>query len=248
LESFVSYLPTPTKGVTAVDVDENRWVAFLKDLKEKQLGTDVPDIPTTIVVEKNNKAWAIVTAPCSDRDAGLHAASILKMAIDPDLVVFISDSYIKDKNISEQDLENSDLAGEFKKQGEGVRETLFCVLINRDKEVTMLSLPYSYSTWDGKPPREPNDQALIWEDQGVMQHSEGYLVHSLIRIMELPLMIDRPEVQQAAKELELDRERQIYHGGRGAIQALRLKGFIVADFFSKPEDRQRDELLKRNSR
>jgi hypothetical protein len=242
---FVSYLanqidPTLTKGVTAVNVDENRWVALLKDLKQKQLGTDVPDIPTTIIVEKNNKVWAIATAPVSDRDAGLHAASILKMAIDPDLIVFISDGYIKDADISERDLEKPRLADEFKKHIKGVREVLLCAMINRDKEVSMVSLPYSYGS----------GSVLIWEEQIVMQGGEGYLVHSLIRIMELPLMIDRPEVQQAAKELELelDRERQIYHGGRGAIQALRFKGFIVTDFFSLPEHRQRDEeLMKRNS-
>ena len=194
---------------------EIKWIDILKDLKEKQVrSNNDPNIPVTIYAGKDDK-YIIASIPMSEevpdpKYQGLEAAAILKRSFDPDLIVFISDAYWTDdsKVIGES------LTELFREGNPKVHEGLICVSINRDKEVFMTVLPYYYG----------GSTIIIWGEEKTTEINIGLIPRSLLKIMDMPLIIDHPFL----KTIEMSREKGIYHTVKAAIQLLRDKGFTVS--------------------
>jgi hypothetical protein len=140
---------------------------------------------------------------------GLGAAAMLKMAIDPDLIVFTSDAYWTDK-----EHHGSSLSEEFEKGNKSVKEALICVSIDKAEKITLITIPY-YA----------EDNIIIWDEATVMENPEGFIPESLKKIMNKPLIINHPLLQA----IELDEDKKIYHAARAAIHFLRDKGYNVSD-------------------
>lgn len=193
---------------------ENKWIGILKDLKEKQVrSSNDPNIPVTTYAGKDDK-YIIASMPISKEVSnpkyyGLEAAAILKRSFDPDLIVFISDAYWAD----DTRITGKSLAELFREGHPKVHEGLTCVSINRDKKVVMTIVPYYYG----------GSNIIIWGEGKSSEINTGLIPKSLLKIMDMQLIIDHPFL----KTIEMSREKCIYHTVKAAIQLLRDKGFTV---------------------
>lgn len=226
-----------------MNVDENRWVTVLKDLKQAQLlkAGKSPDVLPAVIMEKDERVWitAIVPDPKTlganppdPRDVALWAATLLRISIDPDLVVFICDGYCKDKPLDTETLENLNLEefssvsleDEFSRGVENVKEAMICTLINKEKEFSVVSMPYHYGGGD----------IILWENKISMDGGGGHVRDCMTMMMDEPLMIERPDMIAFGIENKMSRQEQFYHAGRAAIHILETKGFTIINTMPSP--------------
>lgn len=188
--------------------------------------TDGGMTPTVIIV-KNDEVWGIVEAAVVNPNAGLHAAMALHDAIDPDVIIFITDGYAKVMtNIGKEEAEDvvagysrGALEQQFKENPENVSEVLICMSIDKAGKCKGFMLPYKTS---GK--------TILWgEVEEMPEECQGRIPEALMAIVKRPTFINDPIVFEMGAKLGLNRDRQLFHGARAIFDVLTMTGFTVTD-------------------
>jgi hypothetical protein len=198
----------------------NKWINILKKLKEEQIKSkEGPDIPYIIHVEKEGIKGitiSISNKTSNPKYESLQVASLLQKAIDPDLIIFISDGYLSfNKTLKEEETPSE----KFERGDINARETLICVSIDRNKKPILISLPYAYE-----------DGIIIWEElqPESMEIAGGFIPESLIKIMN-QTPINKHPIMQIAQFARLSPEKRLYHQTRAVMHILHNKGFTITE-------------------
>lgn len=224
------------------------------------------DIPPTVIVERNGQVQAIVIAPQIDKYLGLQAAAMCHAGYDPDSITMVMDAHIgtmasgtkpDGEKMSEKDIEEATAA--FRKKypkgmqaacdDEGACETgditdcLICHRIDREGNISMVTLPYAYHGKEG-PPFKWLDQDPKYKDMltGSSEGDKGLQLKGLIpdalrEIMKSQSLMEHLQEVPSFKEVaehfnDFSPERVQFHVIRAIISMMSAKKFMILDFVS----------------
>lgn len=229
------------------------WIDFAKEHKAFAVQkTERGDVFPTIIVERNQELLAVVMAPELDKMLGLQAAHMCKIGFDPDSLTLVLDAHMhQSKRKDNQTFEEMEeeyrskfpkglqFAHDEENEIDEIVDCLICHRINRQGEISIVALPYTYQ--EGKNPlkwldSDPNYKD-IYEEEMCDKDGEqlkGYIPESLRSIMSQS-DIDQKFVEQVkniAKDFDYEPERLRYHVARAMISILNNSGFFVVDLVS----------------
>lgn len=230
------------------------WIPFAKQHKENAVkNNDRGDIPPTVIVEKKGKIQMIVMANQVDKQLGLQATAVIRTSIDPDAVTLIMDAHVASMKPKEGQTAE-EVEEEFKKKfppgsmqkmcdEEGacdaglITDCLICYRIDRDKKMSLVTLPYAYHGKEGPPFKwlDSDDKLNVMLNEGG-QLLKGYIPESLLEIMDGPVFHgnETKRLKEFADSFppEEREERIYYHTARAIMAMLTYKKFLVVDFVS----------------
>jgi hypothetical protein len=217
--------------------DVQGWIELVKNHKKSFLNSSKGNnVPPTLFVEREDKVVAILIAPAMDKELLFQAAMICRKGLIAEGFTAIFDAHMATSNVkqeTEEEFFSKFPPGSMQKMAsegacdEGViTECLVCHRINKDKQITMITIPYveKYGIVAWK------DAAVTILDEKDGVKLNGTIPAALRKIIEMPSFMEDDKVQIMAKLCHVDPEDQIKFTTRGALGVLASKGFHVADY------------------
>lgn len=220
-----------------ISKDKN-WVDFAKQHKGFFVeNTKRGDLPPTIIAERNGEVFAIVIASDIDKELAFKASHILRTGAGADALVLILDAHVRSVDAEKGDeflknYKHGDMQRACDEEGACelgiISDCLICHRIDKDGNISMKILPYSYHgkgtdfKWTEPDPKHETD--------GV--HFEGTVPDVLRKIMSEETFSDNEALMKTAREHGFDEERTWYHTARATFQILTEGGFYLFDLLS----------------
>jgi len=229
-----------------------QWVDYAKSHKAIFVNkTERGDITPTVIVERDGEVQAIVSASEVDKHQGIAIAALSQIGFDPDYLTMIMDAHVYiGKPTKGQTPEQA--ADEFRKKfpnglqaacdndgacdlGE-IADCLICHRIDRNGNIEMVTLPYSYHGKNGPPFSWMNEEKFkesFWaansdDDENKLS---GFIPESLRDIMSKKKTPDHmPDLEKLAESMNLPLERARFHAARAVMLVLAEKGYFVKDY------------------
>ncbi len=209
--------------------------------------TDRGDIPPVTIAERNGKVTAIIIAPQVDKEAGLHAAAVARVALSSDTVTVAFDAhmYRMKAGETEEDYRKRFPPGSMQKmcdeEGACERGELVDVLsVQRYTPTGTLSASLTYD-YHGKAAGQPfkwlEEQFAVSTGEENEDKLGGFIHKNMLKIMEEEKFEGSPLIQAAARITGVDptnTEKLFFHSARAGMHTLRELGFLVMDFVTEP--------------
>lgn len=230
--------------------------------------TDRGDMPPTLFVERGGVIVAVVMAPQVDKHAGLHAATICRVGFKADALTMVLDAHIKEEKIPEgmtaeeakDQIAKNYEPGSMQKacdedgaceKGE-IADVLLCHRVDGEGTLKMWMMPYAYHGKGGQPFRwmeeHPVAQKYNTDGDDIDEATyTGFIPETMKAIMKQPGILegDNPVstfLKQAASDMEMSPERQLYHTGRAILRLLSGQGFQVLDLQEHPDGEESEPI------
>lgn len=228
-----------------------KWVDFAKQQKAWAVEiTDHGDIPPTVIVERDGKVLAIVVSPEINKQLGLKAAAMCQTGFDPDAITMVLDAHIHSGKVAEGQTNEEAIEEYHKKFPKGMQhacdnegacdlgeisDCLICHRIDREGNITMVTLPYSYHGKSAGQPFKWLDEDERYKNMGELGGSSltGLIPDTLRDIMKMPPIFSSiPQLKELAEQSNFSPERVQYHAARTMMGLMTSQNYMVADFVS----------------
>jgi hypothetical protein len=228
------------------------WVNVVKGQKLQwmEMHPKQPDMNPCVIVEREGKVRAVVIANRLDKNQGLHIAFLCRKGFAADALTLICDAHIAHGKPGEENKwkEPGSMQKACDEQGAcKTREITDCMICTRicasDGKLQYVVLPYFYD--------EKYKGEFHWFDDEISDMDEhdpdvklsGHIPEAMRSIIKEPSLLEEKLLQKAAKDLglEMDRERQLYHGGRAIMTLLASMGHMCMSFDPPPQGGEEDE-------
>jgi hypothetical protein len=234
--------PPPVDWCAIAKGHKTAWLrAYYTALSMGSTGT--PDMPPiAIAAREDGTILATAMRPDRiDRDDALHAAQLLRIGIDPDVVVVIGDACVR--NMSNEDHEThgeiprDELHRQYQAGAGDVEECLMVNVARRGDQVIEFNLiTYVRDRASGQirwlnPWRMHEEK----DDDGKPAEISGVIPNALKAIMEELPLIDRQEsvlLKEVSNRMGHKRDRFLFHTARVTMQWLKEQGYLVDDRIS----------------
>lgn len=210
------------------------WTDFAKAFKDLTFKINSKmDMPPIVIGEKNGKVQIIAVAPQVDRNMGLHAANLLKVGADVDVLTLIVDARMKslddivDGKIEHKNLQK--LVEEGKREEEKIVDTVLCYRIINGGESSVISLPYELKedkiNWINKEEESDLDDPIA---QGIIPDALSSIMKEEIGDKNIMNML-----KETMKHVtDYSEERHHFHFARAMMSILLTQKYFVVDLIS----------------
>lgn len=221
--------------------DDKSWIEFAKKHKDFFVqSTERGDVPPTIIAERNGKVFAIAVAPEVDKKFAFGASHLFRTGAAADALVLILDAHIRKVDATQGDefLENykhGDMQRACDEEGACdagvISDCLICHRIEKDGNITMKVLPYSYHGKGTEFKWTNNDK---YKEEEMPDRVEGLIPDTLRKIMaETPYIATEGNVlAKMSNKIGFTEDRSQYHAARAVFHILMSQGFQLFDFLS----------------
>ncbi len=214
------------------------WAVKLKRLKEEFFRAGAGpegDMPPIVLAVRGEMVAAVAVAGQVDPELGYKAAQILRVGLDPDILLMAVDAFGKEEETEGPParLEKGELARRHAAGGAdaaGIIQAIMAFEIDRALEITGWRFPY-----------EPRDGALWWDrPEDLSRETVGGILPTVLR----SIMSDEKGhaarmsaiLDGAAASLKLSPERRLFHQAEAMITHLTDEGYKAKHFIPEPED------------
>jgi len=221
------------------------WTDTVKGQKLQwmELHPKQPDMNPCVIVERDGKVRAVVIANRLDKMEGLHIAFLCRKGFAADALTLICDAHIAHGKPGDENKWSKPGSMQKACDEQGAcktREITDCMICTRvcasDGKIQHVVLPYFYD--------EKYQGEFHWLDDEINDMDErdpnvvlsGHIPDALRSIIREQTILDMQPLQAVAKDLglDLDRERQLYHGGRAILTVLAGMGHMCMSFEPPP--------------
>lgn len=213
-------------------MSDDNWIALAKNRKQETID-EMPgsNMYPIVIAVRDGEPWIQIVIPDMNPNFTLSVARMLRVLMDPDSISLFLDVYYdmevghkpEDMEAVVKKLQSRDLRQDFLNGHPKVSEAIHYFTVSRECDFHSIMMPYVCV-----------DNIIIWKEifNESIVSSTGRICDTMKAIMKQPVLVDTdPVFQEASKELNFSRERQLFHAMR-AIRYHIPKECRVTDLIS----------------
>lgn len=201
------------------------WINEAKNQKELfiKINAFEKDMPPCVGLVRDDKVLCMVVSSKCERDEGLKIAQILRESCGTfDWLTLYMDTCSSNRDSVDEAPQKGELQRlkEMVPNTPQIWESIMCLRINRDKKLEYATLKYKITNED-----------IVWEEADEFEGAtiEGFIPSVLKKIIDKPIMSDRPEFKEliGAEFNDLGPEERERHEIKGALTVLGYMGHFL---------------------